>query len=202
VSSKLFLANSVNLPYYFGFKNLVKLSSNNIEQFLSFSADMFEEMLSNNLLGYKVNVETNEQEKILAKAVDAKWNELSKILPYANIVLNFLSKLGESCKSDTYKPNAPYAQGVTGFAIKESPNMFDKGLNWFEMEHYQSLINVISTCVAFNLLEVKQIIQGEKDNKNDVYYLNRWLCLKFNLPFSYGGWRHKQTDELLKWTKV
>lgn len=202
VSSKLFLANSVNLPYYFGFKNLVKLSSNNIEQFLSFSADMFEEMLSNNLLGYKVNVETNEQEKILAKAVDAKWNELSKILPYANIVMSFLSKLGESCKSDTYKPNAPYAQGVTGFAIKESPNMFDKGLNWFEMEHYQSLINVISTCVAFNLLEVKQIIQGEKDNKNDVYYLNRWLCLKFNLPFSYGGWRHKQTDELLKWTKV
>ncbi|HQS52414.1 MAG TPA: hypothetical protein PLN99_10990, partial [Daejeonella sp.] len=63
-------------------------------------------------------------------------------------------------------------------------------------------INVISTCVAFNLLEIKEVNQGEKGQKWQVYYLNRWLCVKFNLPFSYGGWRHKNTDELLKWTKI
>lgn len=202
VSSKLFLSQSSTLPYYFGFNDLVKLSSNNIEQFLSFSADMFEEMLSNRLLGNRVNIETKEQEKILKRAVEYKWNELSKILPFANNVMNFLTRLGESCKSDTYKPNAPYALGVTGFAIKTKTDMFSKEEEWYLNEMYSSLANVISTCVAFNLLEMKAINQGDKGTKNDVYYLNRWLCVKFNLPFSYGGWRHKNIHELLKWTKI
>lgn len=202
VSSKLFLSQPSSLPYYFGFSDLVKLSSNNIEQFLSFSAEMFEEMLSNRLLGNKVNIETDAQEKILKRAVEYKWNELGKILPYSNNVMNFLTRLGESCKSDTYKPNAPYALGVTGFAIKITTDIFSKDEEWYLNELYASLANVISTCVAFNLLEMKAINQGEKGTKNDVYYLNRWLCVKFNLPFSYGGWRHKNIDELLKWTRI
>lgn len=202
VSSKLFLSQPSSLPYYFGFNDLVKLSSNNIEQFLSFSAEMFEEMLSNRLLGYKVNIETDDQEKILKRAVEYKWNELSKILPYSNYVMNFLTRLGESCKADTYKPNAPYSSGVTGFAIKTKMDMFSKQEEWYLTDIYSSLANVISTCVAFNLLEMKTISQGEKGTKNDVYYLNRWLCVKFSLPFSYGGWRHKNIDELLKWTKI
>jgi hypothetical protein len=202
VSAKLFLSQPSSLPYYFGFNDLVKLSSNNIEQFLSFSAEMFEEMLSNRLLGNKVNIETEEQEKILKRAVEYKWNELSKILPYSNNVMNFLTRLGESCKSDTYKPNAPYALGVTGFAIKITTDMFSKDEEWYLNDLYAPLANVISTCVAFNLLEMKAISQGEKGTKNDVYYLNRWLCVKFNLPFSYGGWRHKNINELLKWTKI
>lgn len=202
VSSKLFLSQPSSLPYYFGFSDLVKLSSNNIEQFLSFSAEMFEEMLSNRLLGNKVNIETEEQEKILKRAVEYKWNELSKILPYSNNVMNFLTRLGESCKSDTYKQNAPYALGVTGFAIKIANDMFSKDEEWYLNDIYGPLANVISTCVAFNLLEMKAISQGEKGTKNDVYYLNRWICVKFNLPFSYGGWRHKKIDELLKWSKI
>jgi hypothetical protein len=202
VSSKLFLSQPSTLPYYFGFGDLVKLSSNNIEQFLSFSAEMFEEMLSNRLLGNKVNIATEEQQKILKRSVEIKWNELSKILPYSNSVMNFLTKLGDSFKSDTYKPNAPYALGVTGFAIKIATDMFSKHEEWYLNDIYAPLSNVISTCVAFNLLEMKTISQGEKGSKNDVYYLNRWLCVKFNLPFSYGGWRHKNIDELLKWTKI
>jgi hypothetical protein len=202
VSSKLFLSQPSNLPYYFGFGDMVKLSSNNIEQFLSFSAEMFEEMLSNRLLGNKVNIETDEQEKILKRTVESKWNELGKILPYANNVVNFLTRVGENCKSDTYKPNAPYALGVTGFAIKTKTDMFSKEEEWYLDDIYSPLANVISTCVAFNLLEMKTISQGEKGTKNDVYYLNRWLCVKFNLPFSYGGWRHKNIEELLKWTKI
>ncbi|NCU05097.1 MAG: hypothetical protein GXC73_14040 [Chitinophagaceae bacterium] len=202
ISSKLFLSQPANLPYYFGFGDLVKLSSNNIEQFLSFSADMFEEMLSNRLLGNKVNIETEIQEKIIRRLVEYKWNELSKILPYSSNTINFLTRLGESCRSDTYRPNAPYALGVTGFAIRSKPDMFSNGDEWYLEDIYSPLATAISTCVAFNLLEMKTINQGEKGTKNDVYYLNRWLCIKFDLPFSYGGWRHKSVDELLKWTKL
>lgn len=202
VSSKLFLSQGSNLPYYYGFTDLVKISSNNIEQFLSFSAELFEAMLSNRLLGNKVNIDTKVQENILKHAVELKWKELNKILPYSEAIINFLTKLGESCISDTYKPNAPYSTGVTGFAIRTKPDIFNKEEKWYLNDNYAFLANVISTCVAFNLLEMKTISQGEKGIKNDVYYLNRWLCVKFNLPFSYGGWRHKNIDELIKWTKI
>ncbi|OYZ31793.1 MAG: hypothetical protein B7Y24_08125 [Sphingobacteriales bacterium 16-39-50] len=201
-TSKLFMSYSTKIPYYYGFSDLVKVSSNNIEQFLSFSGDMFEEMLSNRISGLQINVDTTRQQRILTEVAGNKWKELSKILPYSTQVTAFLSKLGEACVKDTYKPNAPYAPGVTGFAIKVVPSMFDTNLPWEENELYAPMINVISTCVAFNLLEIKEVNQGEKGQKWQVYYLNRWLCVKFNLPFSYGGWRHKNTDELLKWTKI
>lgn len=201
-TSKLFLSQKSKIPYYYGFADIVKLSSNNIEQFLSFSGDVFEEMLSNRLSGYHINIGTKRQQKILTDVANNKWEEISKIVPYSSNVVAFLNKLAEACNKDTYKPNAPYAPGVTGFAIKHNKNIFDKNAYWYEDDVYVPLVNVISTCVAFNLLEIKEVNQGEKGKKWEVYYLNRWLCLKFNLPFAYGGWRHKYTDELLKWTKA
>lgn len=201
-TSKLFLSSTSKIPYYYGFSDLAKLSSNNIEQFLSFSADIFEEMLSNRLSGSQVNLDTKNQQRILNSVAERKWLELPKVIPYSGMIINFLSKLGETCRKDTFKPNAPYAPGVTGFAVKFNRTMFDENPIWYDDEIYLPLVNVISTCVAFNLLEIKEVNQGEKGQKWEVYYLNRWLCLKFNLPFAYGGWRHKNADELLKWTKI
>ncbi|MEZ2338382.1 hypothetical protein AB6735_22230 [Mucilaginibacter sp. RCC_168] len=200
--SKLFIANENSIPYYFGFNDLARLASNNIEQFLSFSANLFEEMLSNKLSGYQINLESGDQQRILKEVAENKWSELAKILPYSNQVIQFLTKLGEFCYRETYRPSAPYKEGVTGFAIRDEQSLFRKTGEWFEDHAKQPLIDVISTCVSFNLLEVKQVKQGAPGKLNDVYYLNRWLCLKFNLSFAYGGWRHKSTDELLKWTKV
>jgi hypothetical protein len=199
-AAKLFLSKTHKLPYYYGFSALVKLSSNNIEQFLTFSADLFEEMLSNRLSGYQINLNVKEQERILKEIVEKKWKELNKILPYSLEIINFLTTIGEVCSKDTYLPNAPYAPGVTGFAIKTSPSLF-RNEAWTDSELYTPLVNVISTCVAFNLLEIKEVNQGEKGQKWEVYYLNRWLCLKFNLPITYGGWRAKNIQDLLRWTK-
>ena len=200
--SKLFLANGSEIPYYFGFNDLVKLSSNNIEQFLSFSANLFEEMLSNKLSGFQINLQTGDQQRILFSVAENKWNELSKILPFSNQIISFLTKLGEFCYKETYKPNAPYAPGVTGFAIKDDQSLFSKPGDWFQDSTFEPFVNILSTCISFNLLEVKEVSQGERGRKWNVYYLNRWLCLKFNLPFAYGGWRQKSIDELIKWTKI
>jgi hypothetical protein len=200
--TNLFLAHENELPYYFGFKDLARLSSNNIEQFLSFSASLFEEMLSNKISGYAADLESSDQHRILVGVAEHKWNELQKILPYSEPTLQFLSRLGEFCHKETYRPNAPYTNGVTGFAVRNGQSLFRKPGPWFEDDHYERLINVIATCISFNLLEVKTVKQGEGGQLNDVYYLNRWLCVKFNLPFSYGGWRHKSADELNKWTKI
>ncbi|AYL95292.1 hypothetical protein [Mucilaginibacter celer] len=198
----LFIAHENELPYYFGFKNLVRLSSNNIEQFLSFSASLFEEMLSNKISGFQVNLESSDQHRILVNVTESKWNELQKILPFSEQVIHFLSRLGDFCHKETFRPNAPYSNGVTGFAVRDGHSLFRKSGQWYKDEHYESLMNVIATCVSFNLLEIKDVKQGEGGQLNEVYYLNRWLCVKFNLPFAYGGWRHRTADELNKWTRI
>lgn len=198
-TARLFLSKSIKLPYYYNFSNLCKLSSSNIEQFLSFSADLFEEMISNKLKGNSITIDVEKQERIFRKVAEKKWHELSILLPYSSSVIKFLNELGEFSRKETYKPNAPYAPGVNGFAIKQNNNTLFNNENWLNNSLYEPLVNVISTCVAFNLLEIKEVNQGEKGKQWEVYYLNRWLCIKFDLPLSYGGWRHKSPDDLLKW---
>ena len=201
-AARFFISRENYLPYYFGFSNLVKLSNNNIEQFLSFSSDLFEEMLSNNLSGNKVELSPEKQEKIIKSIVDSKWKELPKIIPYSKSVTTFLEQVGQFAHKETYKPNVPIIQGVTGFAISNQKNVsFFDDTNWKTDELFHPLINVIATCVAFNLLEPREIAQGQKGQIHQVYYLNRWLCMKFNLPLAYGGWKSIKQDVLLKWTK-
>lgn len=199
----LFLSKETNLPYYYGFKNLTKLSSSNIEQFLSFASILFEEMISNKLSGKNITISDVDQDRLIKEVVKQKWKELERIVPFSTQVIRFLSSLGEFAKKETYKSNAPYSPGVSGFAIKE-----EKGLKlipeesiWHNNPVYEPLVNVISTCVAYNLLEIQKTNQGKKGQSWDVYYLNRWLCVFFELPLSYGGWRHKSPNDLTKWIK-
>lgn len=201
-AARLFLSQEAKIPYYFGFGALSRLSSNNIEQFLAFAGELFEEMISNKISGKEIIVGDDSQEKIIKEIAERKWREISRTIPYSTQIIRFLTALGEFAQKDTFKPNAPYAPGVNGFAIKNKVELklISEGF-WLDSQIYEPLVNVISTCVAFNLLEVKTINQGKKGQVWEVYYLNRWLCVKFGLPMSYGGWRHKTPDELLKWTK-
>lgn len=201
-TAKLFMSKDSKIPYYHGLNALFNLSSNNIDQFLTFSSDLFEEMLSNKISGKEVTIDSGSQERIIRRIVGKKWKELSKLIPHANDVIQFLNELGEFSQKQTYQANAPYAPGVNGFSIKEKadPKLFKEG-SWINNEIYNPLINVISTCVAYNLLEIKKTKQGEKGQIWEVYYLNRWLCVKFDLPLSYGGFRHKSPDELMRWIK-
>ncbi len=200
--AKFFISMEHNLPFYFGFSNLVKLSNNNIEQFLSFSSDLFEEMLSNNLAGKTLSLSPESQEKKIKLIVDNRWKELPRLIPYSRLVINFLEQFSLFAKRETYKLNAPIVQGVTGIAISnlKMTSLFEE-VDWETDERYAPLVNVLSTCVAFNLLETRDIIQGQKGQKHRVFYLNRWLCMKFNLPLAYGGWKSKKTEEILKWIK-
>lgn len=196
-----FICKNYKIPYYYGFSNLVKISSCNIEQFLSFSSELFERMLSNNLLGNSIDLTAEDQDKIISDVALQKWKSLSNNIPYSQLVLKFLKKLGSFCKEETDKKNAPYAPGVNGFAIRENSKGLFGTLNWYESESFDPLVNVISTCVAFNLLEVKPTNQGQKGQLWNVYYLNRWLCVYFQLPLTYGNWRPKAATELQKWLR-
>lgn len=201
-AAHLFLCVDNDIPYYFGFEALTKLSSFNIEQFLSFSAEMFEEMISNKIKGNDIQLTDKIQNDIILKVVKKKWKKLNTEIPYFKDVHNFLISFGEFSKNQTFKPNAPYSPGVNGFAIRpKSENKLYQDSFWLEDPVYEPLINVISTCVAFNLLEKHETNQGAKGQTWVVYYMNRWLCVLFGLPMTYGGWRHKSPDQLIKWIK-
>ena len=117
-------------------------------------------------------------------------------------VIKFLHNLADFSKKETMKPNAPYAPGINGFSIKEPVE--SKLLNsgpWNEDPLYRPLMDVLRTCLAYNLIEKRITKQGKENQTWEVFYLNRWICLRFSLPFSYGGFRHKSPNELLKWIK-
>ncbi|WP_346860811.1 hypothetical protein [uncultured Draconibacterium sp.] len=200
-AAKLFMSINYELPYYYSFKTLVKLASFNIEQFLSFSAEMFEEMISKKIRGDEIVLSDSKQNSIIKRVADVKWKKIDTEVPYAENIQKFLKSFGAFSKQQTYKANAPYAPGVSGFSIKPNKErMFGEEL-WMTDKIYEPLIEVISTCVAYNLLEKQTVNQGKKGQVWDVYYLNRWLCVIFGLPLSYGGFRHKSPDELIKWIK-
>lgn len=191
--AEYFVCRDYSIPYYYDFNNIVKISSYNIEQFLAFSSHLFERMLSNNLLGNITLLTPEEQEDIILEIVKKRWEDLHNGIPYSALVVNFLKNVGEFCYQESKQPNAPYNAGVNGFGISDYV--------WYNNEKYESLTNVISTCVAFNLLEVIPTSQGAKGQLWNVYYLNRWLCVYFNLPLDYGNWRPKKPVELMKWLK-
>lgn len=201
-AARLFLSKQFNLPYYFGMPMLAKISTNNIEQFLSFGSPLYERMLSLNLNMTNVSLSAKDQDKEIRHIANEKWKELQKVVPESTLVTRFLEKLCTFCYDETFRKTAPYAPGVNGFYIDASRVI--KLINeedWLSNEIFDDLQLVLNTCLAFNLLHIKETMQGKKGQKKNVYYLNRWLCVKFNLPLSYGGWRTKKPDDLLRWTK-
>lgn len=203
-AAEYFVCQEFKLPYYYGFDRVIQVSSYNIDQFLQFSSELYEGMLSNRIAARSSVISALEQQKIIRRVVNEKWSELSRLVPFSDQVMNFLQKFHEFAFKETNRPTIPYAPGVTGFALKEPTELklINEG-SWLEDDLYSPLVNVLSTCVSFNLLEKREINQGKKgSNPETVFYLNRWLCVRFNLPFGYGGWRHIKPGELLKWTKA
>lgn len=198
----LFLSKDAGLPYYFGFSTVSKASSFNIEQFISFCSELYEKMISKKIKGNSVTLNEQEQEDILKIVAKKKWESLRSIVPYPKEIMTFLKNLGDFCYEQTYQNNAPYGAGVTGFAIQNQKNdsLFGN-VHWMEDEAYESFMNILSTCISFNLLEPTNISQGQKGDVSTVYYMNRWLCIYFNLPLGYGGWRHRKINDLNKMMK-
>jgi hypothetical protein len=190
------------VPYYYSFDSLTKLSSNNIDQFLTFAGELFEHMLARKIADKPVIIDAAEQEKVMRKIALERWSEQIRIVPYSDQVMKFLSNFSLFAQKETNRPNAPYAPGINGFSIKEpAERKLIEGKPWRDDDVYKPLMNVLKTCLAYNLLERRVTKQGKPNTAVTVYYLNRWICVRYNLPLSYGGFRYRSPAELLKFTK-
>src|SRR5208337_3444304 len=101
---------------YYGISRLKNLASSNIEQFLAFAGDIFEEIISKTLLRQAPQLSPLRQEIIIRKAVQQRWLELPRKIERGREVQKFLEAIHHFTKRETEKPNAPYAPGVTGIA--------------------------------------------------------------------------------------
>ena len=196
-NARYYIRTKYKIPYYFGFKNLVKFSSSNIEQFLELSSRLFDDMISASYTRLDTRVKPKRQEFTLRKEILDKWKTIEQSIPNSQYIIPFLSNVARFCFRETNTPRASY-DSVTGIAISQEDLKKIRSSNFRSSnKKYQILYDVLITCIAHNLLEIMpEARQGERGTRHFLLYLNRLLCLRFQLPLHYGGWREQDLNTL------
>jgi len=201
--AEFFLTKEYSLPYYYGFSKLAKISSSNFEQYLSFSADLFEEAISKSAITKNsYHLEPKRQELIIKTVADKKWHEIPKRIPNGVEIQYFIDKFCQFAVEETNNPSASYPPGITGFSITDQEyDVLMKSIASKNNFDYSNLGYIIYVCLSNNLLQMTSNIPsgGKKEHK---FYLNRWICVKYGLPLGYGGWRRKKIKELARWVNT
>lgn len=201
-AAELFLASRFRLPYYFGFSKLSSLASSNIEQFLATAGELFKEASSAAILRKPYQLPSQRQHAILKRTAKQWWEEdVLRSLPLREEVRRFVESVGRFARWQTYRPNAPYAPGVTGVSITmaERGQLGDQDV-LSSRGDLKQLAEVIGVCLAYNILEA-ELNRSQGYERYMLLYLNRLLCCHFDLPLQYGGWRARKPEELALWTK-
>lgn len=184
------------IPNWFGFDDLAAVSSSNIEQFLELSSQLFDEMIAASYAHLNTRIEPEKQNTILMGAARDRWGDIENMMPHSQYIMPFLTNVAQFCLGVTNSPTVSY-NSVTGIAMsKEDLRHIQSDDFRNSDEKYRRLYDVLTTCIARNLLEVDRIRQGPKGTVHLVMYLNRLLCLQFGLPTAYGGWQERDLDTL------
>jgi len=201
-AAEFILSQEFDIPYYYGMSKLSRLAFFNIDQFLSLSSDLFEELAAEDVINNQfVAVTPDTQEKILKDTAERKWSEIPTQVPQGRDVQRLLKSVAEYSKWETMRPTAPYAPGVTGFALQmvDRERLLEEEMIEKSSTH-RRLVLALSSSLTNNLLEARlDLKQGSRGQRWMILYLNRWLCLHFDLPLQYGGWRPKKINKLREW---
>lgn len=184
-AAEYYLAVEYCLPYYFGIERLQLLSFGNIYQFLSYCGAIFERKISYAYNKKRMNskVTATEQDQIIRRVSKQRWEELDVLYVNSKRIKQFISNVVEICVHTRELGAASYNGGTfTGIGIKE--DLFRKIL-----ESHPDIKKLLAECVSANIIKKRTIKQGTKGERVEVFYLNRWLCVYFNLPLAYGGWK-------------
>lgn len=174
-----------NIPYYYGMNVLKRISSFNIEQFLSFAGAVFATSSADRIIGGKNagRISAELQQKLYMELAEQRWNNISVRYDNAEKIQNLLDNLCKSAlKIRNREANSYEGGSPTGFGI-EKTNM--KII--LEEDKYRELRDVLRDCISGWYLEKREILQGGKEWL--VFYYNRWICVKYQLPLNYGGWK-------------
>lgn len=198
-----FVRKEAGAPIYFGREALGQSASNNVEQYLEIAGEMFEEISAK--VGSQRETPTplsaTRQDALLRQVARGRWDQLVRRMPRGYEARRLLEAIGTFCQQQTFRPTAPYAPGVTGVAITmaDRAQLIDRPDG--EIRPFIPLRDVLTSLVAQNLL-VPRVDHQNNGRTYVVFYLNRLLCVHFDLPLGYGGWRHKPLSSLVRWQEV
>lgn len=191
VAEYYFLTDN-DIPYYYGMNVLKKISSYNIEQFLSFAGSVFELNKAGKIIDGKnfIKVSAKEQENLFMNLAEKRWDDILQRFTLGEQIQNMLANLCEESYQERAKESNSYAGGAyTGIGIE--PGQLKRIT---EEAKYKELREVLRQSISAGYFEKRRIYHGNKEWL--VLYYNRWICLKYRLPLGYGGWMRIQADNL------
>lgn len=199
-AAELFLCTEYDLPYFHGAERLSQLASANIDQFLEFAGDLFEELSGAAILRRKLSLAPARQQQLLKNAVDELWKRLGTSVEDGPRIRSLLDGTGQYMAERTYRPNAPYAPGVTGIALRLSEaDQLEHATSKTPDSWQGDLGRMLATLLAHNLVTVNP--SEAKGQRWAVYYLNRALCVRYRLPLGFGGWQPVTGETLYSWSR-
>jgi len=202
-AAELFLANEFGLPYYFGADTLAKLSSSNIQQFISLAAQQFEEVISARLLAPSriEQLPVDRQDALFTKASKAMWDDIPRRAMHGSAVKILLESIGAFSRRYTGRPSAPNDPGVNGIAISMADRRRLLDEEWLRHHpDYNQLAEVLASALAHNYLDADPNYKC-KGQLWLVLNLNRLLCVRYRLPLAYGKFKEQKLDELVRWMR-
>lgn len=195
-----FLRTELDAPVYFGRDTLAVVSSSNVDQYLEVAGELFAEISAKFRRPRMVPsaLSSERQDAIIRRVAGQRWKGLVRRLPQGSAAKQFLSGFAAFSRAQTFRPTAPYVPGVTGFAITmgDRKTLIDSSDE--QIKHLVKLRDVLTSLVAHNLL-IPSIDRQHSGKSIVLFYLNRLLCVQFNLPLGYGGWRAKSLIDLNQW---
>lgn len=207
-AARLFLNYEFHFPYYYGVSKISRLSSSNVEQFLTICGKLFENIVIEHVKKISRNNQTSihisakKQELFIKRLCEEKWREMDIRVPGANNVKKFINNIGEFCKEQTYTPNAWNSPGINGVAITMSDrNMLKDKALMDESHQYHDLAKCIATCIAYNLIDFRLNYKC-KGKFLMILYLNRLYCARYGLPLANGKFKERRLTDLREWTKI
>ena len=97
-----------------------------------------------------------QQDSLLRAVSRQRLSVLPKEVPYGGDVRRLVTAIGEFCQMETYRPNAPYAPGVTGVGISESDvTRLREAAESPNQTPLQRVSRVLASAIANNVLEVR-----------------------------------------------
>jgi hypothetical protein len=198
-AAELFVAQEHRLPYYYGMRRLAQLASWNIEQFLDIAGDIFDHILMAVILKKPLRISPRKQDEIVRAAARKMRDAVPRGVQHGEDVRNLLDAVGRMAVAETYRETAPYAPGVTGFALSMDDFRRLQSRD-YRQQHpaNERLLNALTAAVWNNLFQL-ELDYPCKNRRWAVFYLNRLLCAHYRLPLQYGGFREKPLTEVRQW---
>ena len=199
--SEEILPAELGLPKYYGEKALINVANVNVEQFLDFSSALFSRITAKRITSpADYSLTAKEQDEVIRDKAAEFFARIEK-MPRGDEMKVFLLRMMDFCKKQTFTDSYSY-RTVSGFAVNDDfgTRRQKKNVPWHKDPENARLIELLRTCVAYNLLVLRpDELQGKKGQLWSVFYLNRALCVYAGIPLNYGGWRKLKIEQIKSW---